>query len=120
MLESLNEENEGKTLANFADKSLSLHAKYRLTSQFAVGATATYESERYTGQPDTAANESMEVPDYWVYDAFATYQLNQDLSVRLNVANLTDEDYYLAAYRSGAFTYIGDRRNARLTVEYNL
>ena len=32
----------------------------------------TYEGERYTGQPDTAANEAMAVPDYTVFDVFAT------------------------------------------------
>jgi len=38
--------------------------------------------------------------------------------LRLNVANVTDKDYYLAAYRSGAFTYIGAARNAKLTLTY--
>ena len=33
--------------------------------------------------------------------------------------NVTDETYYLAAYRSGAFMYLGDARNARLTLDYD-
>ena len=32
--------------------------------------------------------------------------------------NVTDEEYYLAAYRSGSFLYYGDARNVRLTVNY--
>ncbi|MBA6411730.1 TonB-dependent receptor [Parahaliea sp. F7430] len=35
-----------------------------------------------------------------------------------NLNNITDKDYYLASYRSGAFAYIGDRRNVRLTLSY--
>ena len=118
ILESVDAENEGATLANFADKSLYLQLRYQATDAFSFGAATTYSSEMYVGQPDSAANEDRGVPDYTVYDLFATYKLNEQLSVRLNVANITDEDYYFTAYRSGAFTYIGDRRNAQLSVTY--
>lgn len=118
VLASNNPENVGRTLANFADKSYSLQLRYQATPALALGAAATYESERFTGQPDTAANEAMAIPDYTVVDAFASYRVNRNLDLRLNVGNLFDEDYYLAAYRSGAFTYIGDARNARLTLNY--
>ncbi|KZY36055.1 MULTISPECIES: TonB-dependent siderophore receptor [unclassified Oleiphilus] len=120
VLESINEEDEGKTLANFAYTSASLHVKYQATPQWAIGGTATYEDERFVGQPDTAANEERGIPGYTVFDAFATYKHSQDLSLRLNVGNIFDTDYYLAAYRSGAFNYIGDRRNARVTLDFSL
>ncbi|MBN0988736.1 TonB-dependent receptor [Amphritea pacifica] len=119
VLESVNADNVGKTLANFADRSASLLLKYQATPAFALGGSATYESARYTGQPDTAANEDLGVPEYTVFDAFASYQVNRDLKFRLNVGNLFNKDYYLAAYRSGSFTYIGDKRNAQLTMEYS-
>jgi catecholate siderophore receptor len=93
--------------------------KYQATPKFAFGGGATYESERFTGQPDAAANEEMAVPSYVKYDAFASYKVDKDMLLRLNVNNVFDKDYYLAAYRSGAFTYIGDRRNVQLTMEYN-
>ncbi|GAB3091972.1 TonB-dependent siderophore receptor [Aestuariicella hydrocarbonica] len=108
----------GKTLANFADNSAYLQLRYQLTDALSFGGAATYSSEVYTGQPDTAANEDLGLPSYTVYDFFATYQFSQQLSARLNVGNVTDEDYYLAAYRSGSFAYIGDRRNAQLSVAY--
>ena len=37
----------------------------------------------------------------------------------LNVGNVTDEDYYLAGYRSGSFVYLGDARNAKLALTYS-
>ncbi|SDS17051.1 catecholate siderophore receptor [Halopseudomonas xinjiangensis] len=117
VLESYEEANEGGTLAQFADKSMYLQLRYQLTPALAVGTAATYRSEVYTGQPDSAASD-LGVPSYTVYDAFATYDFTDNLSARLNVVNLTDEDYYFAAYRSGSFAYIGDRRNARVTLAY--
>lgn len=120
VLESLNSANEGKTLANFAEESASLHVKYQATPKFAFGGTATYESERFVGQPDSAANEELGVPDYKVLDAFASYKPNRDMTVRVNVGNIFDRDYYLAAYRSGSFAYIGDRRNMRVTLDYSM
>lgn len=115
---SINPDNVGKTLANFADKSASVQLKYRMNRKFAFGGTATFEGARYTGQPDAAANEAMEVPSYGLLDLFATYNFSRDLSLRLNVNNVADKDYYLAAYRSGGFTYIGDGRSAQLTLQY--
>lgn len=119
VLDSNNPDNIGKTLANFADKSASLHLKYQATPKFAFGGTLTYEGERYAGQPDSAANEALEIPAYTTVDVFATYAFDRNLRARLNIGNLTNEDYYLAAYRSGAFAYKGDARNARLSVEYD-
>ena len=52
------------------------------------------------------------------FDVFANYTFSEKLTARLNVANITDENYYLTAYRSGGFAYIGDARNAQLTVAY--
>ena len=118
ILESVDPAGEGKTLANFADKSLFLQLRYQATPAFAFGGTATYSSPVYVGQPDSAASEDRSVPSYTVYDLFASYQINDKLGLRLNVGNVTDKDYYLTAYRSGAFTYIGDRRDAQLTLSY--
>lgn len=116
----------GRTLSNFADDSVFLQMRYQVVPAFAIGGTATYSSERYAGQPDSAAawnsstaSYSYTVPDYTVYDLFANWDVNKQTSLRLNVGNVTNEDYYLAAYRSGGFTYIGDRRNAKLTLAYS-
>lgn len=117
VLESVNPETEGATLAQFADKSMYLQLRYQLTPALAIGTAGTYRSEVYSGQPDAAASDR-HVPSYTVYDAFADYEFTESLSARLNVNNLTNEDYYLASYRSGSFAYIGDRRNARLTLAY--
>ena len=120
-----NPANVGKVLSNFADDSLFAQLRYQLTPALAVGTVVTYSSEMYAGQPDSAAafnpdtgEYSFEVPSYTVVDLFASYTFTEQLDLLLNVGNVADEDYYVASYRSGAFTYIGDARNATLTLNY--
>ena len=118
ILESIDPEAEGGRLANFADQSAFLQLRYQLTDKFAFGGIANYSSEVHGGQPDSAASEDTYVPSYTVFDAFATYAFTKQLNARLNISNITDENYYLTAYRSGSFAYIGDARSAQLTVAY--
>ena len=108
---------QGKSLANFADDSLYLQLRYQATPALSIGGGATYSSESYVGQPDSAAGD-YQIPSYTVYDVFANYAFNEQINLRLNVGNVTDEDYYLAGYRSGGFVYIGDARNAQLSLSY--
>ena len=125
VLKSATPANVNHTLANFANFSASMQAKYRIWDELQVGVIGQYVSKRYGGQPDTAAvmangGYSQPAPAYAVMDLFATYKVNASLGVRLNVGNVLDRDYYLAAYRGGFFLYKGDARNVRLTLDYDL
>ena len=115
---SYSADNIDQPLANFAEKSLFAQLRYQLNDKLALGGSVTYSSEVYTGQPDGAANTDFGVPSYTVYDLFAVYEVNDQLALRLNVGNVTDETYYLTAYRSGSFAYLGEARNAQLTMSY--
>lgn len=123
VLESNTPEDIGLRLSNFADTQFSGQLRYQLTDALAFGGTATYKGEMFTGQPDDAAAYDTalqvylyRVPNYWTFDAFVTYDFNENFGARLNVTNLADEDYYLAGYRSGHFLYKGDERRAVLTL----
>lgn len=123
VLEAFDPTHVGRKLANFAENQAFLQLRYQATPKLSVGAGATYSSEMYAGQPDTAAGfdgatgeYTYRVPSYTVVDAFASYAITETMQLRLNVGNVFDKDYYLAAYRSGAFTYVGDARNAQLTL----
>lgn len=116
--DSYNEAGIGKPLANFAEKSLFAQLRYQMTDKLALGGSATYSSEVFTGQPDSAANTDLGVPSYTVFDLFGVYEVNDQLALRLNVGNVTDETYHLTAYRSGTFAYLGEARNAKLTMSY--
>ncbi|SFF83190.1 TonB-dependent receptor [Neptunomonas qingdaonensis] len=117
-LKSYDDANVGKPKANFADNSANLQLRYQATPKLALGGVVTYSSEIYGGQPDAGASETIELPDYTVYDLFASYQVNKQLSLRANIQNLTNEDYYTAVYRGGSIVYLGDARSANLTMTY--
>lgn len=121
--DSNSEDKIGRRLSNFSNTQASAQLRYQATEAFAFGGTATYKGEMFTGQPDDAAsyNTTREVytyrvPDYWTFDAFASYKINENFAARVNVSNLSNEDYYLAGYRSGHFLYKGDERRATLTL----
>ncbi len=116
----------GKELANTANWQASFQTRYQATDAFAIGGAVKYKGERYGGQPDTAASfaelpgggfaYSQPVPAYTVADVFAEYRFSNNMSLRVNVNNVFDEDYYLAVYRSGGFLYKGDARQAVATL----
>lgn len=117
-LASYHPENVGRPKANFAEKSANVQLRYQATEALAFGGTATYSSEIFGGQPDEGASGDIALPDYAVFDLFATYDFNRDLSLRANLQNLTDEEYYTAVYRGGSIVYLGDARSASLTLTY--
>ncbi len=125
VLDSFDPENEGLELSNFADDSLYALLRWEPTQRWAFGGAYTYQGEMYGGQPDTAAgydpeigDYSVVVPSYGVFDLFVNFNFSEQLNFRLNVNNVTDEEYWTAAYRSGSFMYLGDARSARFSVVY--
>ena len=119
IIESHDPEDVGKPLANFANESANLLVRYQMTPAFSAGLAATFKGRMYVGQPDAAANTNRKVPSYTSFDVFANYRINPAMNLRFNANNITDEDIFVAGYRSGGFVYIGERRNAYLTLTYD-
>lgn len=125
VLDSYDDTNIGLALSNFAGKSLYAQLRYQLTGDFAFGGDFTHKGEMFGGQPDTAAGYDasngyyqIEVPSYNVANVFANYSVSESTTLRVNIGNVTNTEYWTAAYRSGAFMYLGDARSARVTVTY--
>jgi catecholate siderophore receptor len=125
VIDSINEDSIGLALSNFAEKSVYLQLRYEINESFVVGGDYAYQSEMYAGQPDTAAGYdsvnnqySIVVPSYQVVNLFANYYATKNLSFRLNIGNAFDEEYWTAAYRSGAFMYLGSATSTKLTTTY--
>ncbi|MCV2358968.1 catecholate siderophore receptor Fiu [Paucibacter sp. TC2R-5] len=62
---------------------------------------------RYTASQTTQVNNGAApvvgidgIPSYWVFDAMAAYEINKNLALQFNVANLADK-FYLASVNSG-------------------
>lgn len=63
-----------------------------------------------------AKTSVVEVPDYWVVDAMASYPLMPYVDVQLNVYNLLDEEYMSSLNNGGSRYYLGTPRSFRLGV----
>ncbi|SIR32037.1 catecholate siderophore receptor [Shewanella morhuae] len=88
-----NMEYDGNRFPNTAKNSVSLFTTYDITEAFNLGGGAYYMGEVYGNTANT-----LSIPSYWRFDAVSSYKMNEFLTLRLNVQNLTDERYYDKAY----------------------
>ncbi len=58
----------------------------------------------------------VEMPDYWVVDAMASYPVTPYVDVQLNVYNLLDEEYIAKLNNGGSRYFAGTPRSFRLGV----
>jgi catecholate siderophore receptor len=65
---------------------------------------------------DVTKTSVVEVPEYWVVDAMASYPVTPYVDVQLNVYNLLDEEYMSALNNGGSRYYLGTPRSFRLGV----
>lgn len=68
--------------------SFNAWTSYQLPGGISVGGGAQYMASVFR---NTTSGES--VPSYWLFNAMASYAVNEHLTLRLNVSNLTDERY---------------------------
>lgn len=87
---------------------------------FTVGGGARYmgEQDRNVTASTAPSNGVAAIPSYWVADAMAAYRVNQELNLRLNLYNLTDEEYIETLNNGGNRLRMGQPRSVWLTGEY--
>lgn len=78
----------GNEFANAPEHSASLWMTYRLPRGFEVGGGFQYIGDRLNSTTTRRV-----APAYTLYDAMASYEVNERLTLRLNVTNLTNERY---------------------------
>ena len=106
----------GLPFPNVAETSFSLTSRYEVTDRLYLGGTATYQGEKFGGAV-TAGSTS--IPEYWRFDLFGGYDINDNVELSFNVLNVTDEVYYDALYRSATpFTYIAPGRSLLVTLDF--
>lgn len=90
----VNTGDEGNELPNTPQHSFTLWTTYDLFDDRAeIGGGASYMSERFGDTGNTRG-----VDDYWRFDAMGSWALTENVSLQLNVNNLTDERYYERVY----------------------
>lgn len=106
--------NNGKAFPNTPKHAFSGWTSYRITQAFTVGGGASYMSKRYANAANTYS-----VPDYWRFDAMASWTLNDKVDLQLNLQNLSDERYAVKPY-STHMVQIAEGRTAlfKVNVKY--
>jgi catecholate siderophore receptor len=94
--------------------SFTLWTSYDLPFGLKIGGGARY-SDRLLRGTDGAIGTPAYTESYWVFDAMASYQVNRNLDIRLNVYNLGDERYVASINKSGYRYTPGTPRAASLT-----
>ncbi|WP_423739702.1 TonB-dependent receptor [Cupriavidus basilensis] len=85
----------GQAFPNTPADSFSVWSTYQIIPNLTVGGGAYYVSKVWGSE---ATNKW--VPSYWRFDAMASYRINKNVAVQLNVFNLADKVYYNQAYAS--------------------
>lgn len=110
--------NIGRRLANIPLQQFTMLSKYKLTDQFTIGGQATYSGEVYNGF-FAAADQGYRLPAHWRFDLLSEYKVDKNLSVQVNVVNLTNELYYDALYQSaGSFAFVAPGRAGYVTLNW--
>jgi catecholate siderophore receptor len=111
----------GDPLPNTPEHSASLWTTYQVSQAFSVGYGVTYQGE-YTFARATGAPDLYYTPDYLLHRAMATYDINDNIGLQLNIDNVTDEEYYerIRNNATSGWATPGAARSAVLSVTWRL
>lgn len=101
-------------LAYTPKNAFTLWTSYDLPFGLKLGGGARY-SDRLLRGTDGAIGTPAYTDSYWVFDAMASYRVNRNLDIRLNVYNLGDERYVASINKSGYRYTPGTPRSASLS-----
>ena len=84
----------GQRLDNLPRHTFSLWSTYQLTPTFRVGAGLLHVGERNSNvRPNATFDLTVTTPGYTIYDAVAVWRASENVELRVNLNNLTDERY---------------------------
>ncbi|TCO38922.1 catecholate siderophore receptor Fiu [Dokdonella fugitiva] len=104
-------------LAYTPDAAFTAWTTYRTPFGLVLGGGARYTGEMKRGN-DGAIGTPTKVDAWWVFDAMASYPVNEHFDLQLNVYNLFDRDYVAAINKSGYRYNPGAPRSAMLTASF--
>ena len=109
-LETQNDANRGNRLTLTPKYSASVWTTYRLPFRLTVGGGI-----RATDSVFVNAANTIQGPEYWLIDGLVEYEVNRNLTLRLNLSNLTGEHYIRNVNNNGGRYNPGQPRAALLT-----
>ena len=114
---------EGGVIQWSPEMTFTLWNTYTFENGLMIGGGARYvdtmASSSYTRADAQATRSILEFGDYWVLDAVASYPVTKNITVQLNVLNITDEEYIASLNNAGSRYYAGQPLSARLGVNFS-
>lgn len=104
----------GSEISNTPKHSFSLWTVHDLPKGFTVGLGAQYVGNRFSSNNSDTRQLA---PNFFLVNAMAGYQLNENVSFRLNVDNLLDEEYLDRV--GGGHAVPGAGRTISLTADFS-
>ena len=93
------------------ENTMSLWTTYQVNDQFGFGLGVTRQ-----GESNISNNKpGLVLPDYTRADFAAFYDVSDDLTIRLNIENITDETYFPHSHSTHQAS-VGEEVNARLSI----
>lgn len=103
--------------------TFTLWNSYTFENGLLIGGGARYVdtmvSSSFTRADAQATRSVLELDDYWVFDVMASYPVSNNVTLQLNIFNLTDEEYIASLNNAGSRYYPGSPLSARLGVAYS-
>ena len=114
----------GDQLAYTPKLTANLWTSYTLPFGLTIGGGAQYVDDVFIGRPDDADriipnDHSGKMPSYTVFNAFASYAVSEDFTVRLNINNVADKLYAKSVNWSGKRVDLGESRSWQLSANFN-
>ncbi len=112
----------GDELAFTPNITATLWTTYRWDNGFTLGGGVQYVGESYVGRPDDATRiipngKFGKLPDYFLVNMMASYELTDNIKLQLNVDNLLDEKYLTTTNWNGSWGYLGSSRTFWLSTK---
>lgn len=85
---------QGQEFPNTPKHTASLWTTYSVTNDISVGGGIFIVGKQYGSN----AAVRRYIPGYTRFDAMAAYRINRNVSVQLNLLNLTDKRYFTSTY----------------------
>lgn len=101
------------------EHAFNLWTTWMVTDKIMLGYGATYAGE-YAFTRASATAPLLHSEAYWLHNAAVTWTINDDLSLQVNIKNLTDQSYYNRIRSNSGFGWAtpGDTRSAQVSLNY--
>lgn len=114
----------GDELAFTPNFSANLWLTYDVTDKLTLGGGLLYQGDSWLGRPDDALRfipngKYGKLPDYFIVNLMASYELTENVALRFNVDNVFDEDYAITTNWNGSRATLGAPRTYRIGTSFD-